>query len=151
MRKKKTLLICINKRPRAFNRFLNKVKWHSQVIWMFTTFREHCLLPEKQKRSHCSFMHAIEEKTFLPLQIRRHGPIIWAKPDWTSFDICTQSYLSTSPSQTRVMKLIIINVCFYMDSMLNQSVNIWKYHRGNLTRNQRNHNKTMNEVRPTVE
>ena len=28
---------------------------------------------------------------------------------------------------------------------------IWKYHQGNLTRDQRNRNKTMSEVRPTVE
>ena len=89
--------VCITKRPRALDRFLNKVKWHSQVIWMFTTFREHCLLPQRQKRSHCNFMHAIEEKTFLPLQMRRHGPIIWAQPNWTLFDICTWFYLSISP------------------------------------------------------
>ena len=152
MRKEKTLLICLEfALPRAFDRFLNKVKWHSQVIWMFTTLREHCLLPEKQKRSHCSFMHAIEEKTFLPLQMRWHGPIIWVEPNWTSFNICTRSYLSASPSQTRVMEFIIINVCFYMETMLNQSVYICKYHQGNLTKDQRNHNKTTSEVQPTFE
>ena len=155
MRKEKTLIdmsrVCITKRPRALDRFLNKLKWHSQAIWMFTTFKEHCLVPEKQKRSHCSFVHAIEKKPFLSLQIQRHGPIIWVEPNWTSLDICTQFYLSTSPSQTRVMEFVIINVCFYIETMLNQSVYICKYHRGNLTRDQRNHNKTMNEVRPTVE
>ena len=152
MRKEKTLFICLEfALPRALDRFLNKVKWHSQVIWMFTTLREHCLLPEKQKRSHCSFMHAIEEKTFLPLQMRWHGPIIWVEPNWTSFNICTRSYLSASPSQTRVMEFIIINVCFYMETMLNQSVYICKYHQGNLTKDQRNHNKTTSEVQPTFE
>ena len=142
--------VCIIKRPRALDRFLNRVKWHSQVIWMFTTFREHCLLPEKQKRSHCSFMHTNEEKTLLPLQMRRYGPIIWVERNWTSFDICTRFYLSTPPSQTRVMEFIIINICFYMETRLNQSVCIYKYHQGNLTRDQRNHNKAMSEVWPTV-
>ena len=155
MRKEKTLIdmsrVCITKRPRALERFLNKIKWHSQVIWMFTTFRKHCLLPEKQKRSHCSFMQTIEEKTFLPLQMRRHGPIIWAKPNWTSLDICTRFYLSTSPSQARIMEFIIINVCFYIETMLNKSVYICKYYQGNLTRDQRNHNKTMSEIQPMVE
>ena len=59
------------------------------------------LLPEKQMRSHCSFMHTFEEKTFLSLQIQRRGPIIWAKV--SSFDMYTRFYLSASPSQTRVM------------------------------------------------
>ena len=47
--------------------------------------------------------------------------------------------LSTSPSQTRVMEFIIINVCFYMETMLNRFVYICKYHQGNLTRDQWNH------------
>ena len=109
--------------------FLNNVKWHSLVIWMFTTFREHGLLPEKQKRSHCSFMHAIEEKTFLPFQMQRHDPIIWAKPNWTSFDICTQFYLSTSPSRTRVMEFIIMFVFIWspcLTSPCNLQVPPWK-------------------------
>ena len=46
-----------------------------------TTFREYDLLPEKQIRSQCSFNHTFEEKTFLTLQMQRHGPIIWVKPN----------------------------------------------------------------------
>ena len=79
MRKKKTLVIyriCITT---ALDRFLNKEKWYSQVIWMFSTFREYCLPPEKQMRSHCSLMHTFEEKTFLSLLTERHAVIIWAK------------------------------------------------------------------------
>ena len=44
---------------------------------MFSTYREYCLLPEKQMRSHCNFMHTFEEKTFL--QMQRHERIIWSK------------------------------------------------------------------------
>ena len=72
---------------------------------MFRTFREYCLLPEKQMRLHCSIMHTFE-KTFQPTQMQRHGPIICAKPNWISFDIYTRFSLSTSPSQTRVMGFI---------------------------------------------
>ena len=82
MRKRKTLVmyrVRITKRPREIcDRFLNKEKWHPQVIWMFSTFREYCLLPDKEMRSHCSFMHTFQEKTFLSLQMQR-APIIWAK------------------------------------------------------------------------
>ena len=81
----------------ALDRFLNKEKWHSQVIWMFRTFREYCLLPEKQMRLHCSIMHTFE-KTFQPMQMQRHGPIICLKLNWTSFDIYTRFSLSRSPS-----------------------------------------------------
>ena len=42
-------------------------------------FIEYCLLPEKQMRSHCSFMHAFEEKTFRSLQMQRHAPIYLGK------------------------------------------------------------------------
>ena len=70
----------LSKRPREiYDRFLNKGKWHYQVIWMFSTFREYCLLPEKEMRSHCSFMHTFEEKTFLSLQMQRRVPIIWVE------------------------------------------------------------------------
>ena len=44
----------------ALDRFFNKEKWHSQVIWIFITFREYRLLPEKQKPLQCSFMHTFE-------------------------------------------------------------------------------------------
>ena len=63
----------------ALDRFLSKEKWHFQVIWKFSTFREYCLLPEKQMRSNLSFMHTYEEKTFLSLQMQRHERIIWSK------------------------------------------------------------------------
>ena len=46
------------------------------------------------------------EKTFQPTQMQRHCPIIWAKPNWTSFDIYTRFSLSTSPSQNRVQGFI---------------------------------------------
>ena len=75
---------------------MNKEKWNFQVIWMFRTFREYCWLPVKQIRSHCSIMRTFQ-KTFQPMQMQRHGPIIWAKPNWTSFDIYTRFSLSTSP------------------------------------------------------
>ena len=108
----KTLLmyrIYITKRPREILQrladFWVKKKWHSQVIWMFRTFGEYSLLPEKQMRLHCSIMHTFE-KTFQPMQMQRHGPIIWVKPNWTSFHICTRFSLSTSPSQARVMGFI---------------------------------------------
>ena len=45
-------------------------------------------------------------KDFPTLQMQRHGSIIWAKPNRTSFDIYTRFSLSTSPSQTRVMGFI---------------------------------------------
>ena len=94
MNVEKTLLYraCITKRPRdmkALGRYLNKEIWHSQVIWISRTFRECGLLPEKQMGSHCSIMH-IFEKTLKPIKMQRHGPIIWVKPNWTSFDIYTQ-------------------------------------------------------------
>ena len=38
---------------------------------MFSTFRKYCLLPEKEKPLHCSFMHTFEEKIFLSLQIQK--------------------------------------------------------------------------------
>ena len=99
----------------ALERFLNEVKWHSQVIWMFTTFRGQCLLSEKQMLPNCSFMHTFEEKTFPPLQMQRHGPIICAKLDWTLFDICTPFYLSMSLSQTRIMEFIIFTTAIFTE------------------------------------
>ena len=51
--------------------------------------------------------------TFLSLQMQRHGPINWAKSNWTSFDIYTPFYLPVSPSQTRVMEFI-----FFINAIL---------------------------------
>ena len=48
----------------ALDRFLNKEKSHSQVIWMFTTFGEYWLLSEKQMLFHCSFMDTFWRKNF---------------------------------------------------------------------------------------
>ena len=80
MRKKKTLVmyrVSITKRPREIGgRYLNKEKWHSQVIWMFSTFRKYYLLPEKEIWQHCSFTHTFEEKKFLSLQMQRRASII---------------------------------------------------------------------------
>ena len=135
----------------AIDRFLNKVKWRSQVILMFTTFRKLCCY--QKSRSDRIVVVCMLLKNFLPLQMRRHSPIIWAKANWTSFDIFTRFYLSTSPSQTRVMELIIINLCFYNGHHA-KPIRIHlqaPYHQGNSTRDQGNHNKTMREVRPTVE
>ena len=98
----------------ALDRVLNKEKWHSQVIWMFRTCREYCLLPEEQMRLHCSIMHTLE-KTFQPTQMQRHGPIIWVKPNWTSFDIYTPFSLSKSPSQTRVMRFIFCETAIFTE------------------------------------
>ena len=81
---------------------------------MFRTFREYCLLPEKQMRLHCSIMHTFE-KTFQPMQMQRHGPIICLKPNWTSFDIYTRFSLSTSPSQTRVMGFIFCATAIFTE------------------------------------
>ena len=83
-RKGKTLLmyrVYITKRPREIwqlDRSLNKREMTFSGYWMFTTFREYCLVPEE---------HTFEEETFLSLDIQRHAPIIWAKPNWISFDI----------------------------------------------------------------
>ena len=107
----------------AQNRFLNKEKWHSQVIWMLFTFREYSLLPEKQMRSHCTLMHTLEEKTFLSLQIQRHRPIIWANFNWTSFDIYTGFYLSTSPSQT--MEFMFFTTAIFTETFRCSSWKRW--------------------------
>ena len=40
--------------------------------------------------------------------MQRHGPIIWVKLNWTSFDIYTRFYLSTSVSQTRAMEFFFL-------------------------------------------
>ena len=107
--------VCITKRPREIWQNLTNF-WIKQnnilILFECLQLSEHFLLPERQKRSHCSFMRFFEEKSFLHLQIRRHGPIISAKANWISFDICSRFYLSTSPSQTRVMEFIIINLFF---------------------------------------
>ena len=58
---------------------------------------------------------AFEENTFLSLEIQRHGLIIWAKPIWTLFDIYTRFYLSTSPSQTRVMEFIYFTTTIFRE------------------------------------
>ena len=75
MRKKKILSVhkaCIIKRPReiwkTLDRFMIQEKWHSYVIWMFTNFRECCLLSEMYMALHCSFMHTFEENNFLSLR-----------------------------------------------------------------------------------
>ena len=100
----------------AFDRFLNKEKRHSQVIWVFATMfaREYCLLSEKKIRSHCSFMGTFE-KTFLSIQMQRHGPIIWVKLNLRSVNIYTQFYLSTSASQTRVMEFIFHTTAIFTE------------------------------------
>ena len=76
VRKEKTLLMYrslqFQKTERdmtALGRFLNKKKLNFQVVWKVTFFREYCLLPEKQMRLHCGFMHTFEKKTFLLLQM----------------------------------------------------------------------------------
>ena len=106
----KTLLMyrpCITKRLRKIWQRLTDfwIKKNDTPIWMFRTFREYYLLPEKQMRSHCSIIY-IFEKTLQPIQTQRHGPIIWAKPNWTLFDFHTRFYLSTPPLQTRVMEFV---------------------------------------------
>ena len=54
---------------------------------MFSTFREYCLLPEKQMcdDAHCSFMHTFEETTLLSSQRERRTLIIWAKFNFISY------------------------------------------------------------------
>ena len=81
-------------------------------------FREFCFLAKKQMWSDCSFICSLEEQTSLSLQIQRHGPIIWAKPKWTLFDIYAPFYLSASPSQTRVMNLYFYNHHIYRDMQM---------------------------------
>ena len=53
-------------------------------------------------------LYILLKRLFQPMQMQmqRRGPIIWAKPKWTSFDIYTRFSLSTSASQTRVMGFI---------------------------------------------
>ena len=85
---------------------------------MLTTFEEYCLLPEKQMLSHCSFMDTTEEKTFLSLEMQRHGLIIWEKLNWALFDIYTRFYLSTSQTHTRVMEFIFYNHHIYRNMQM---------------------------------
>ena len=66
----------------TFSGYLNVYKFH----------RQYCLLPEKQMWSHCSFTHTFE-KTFLPIQMQRYGPVIWAKSNWNLFNITKHSIL----------------------------------------------------------
>ena len=77
--KKKTLVmyrVSVTKRQRDIRQHLTDfwIKKMPHFIWMFSTFREYCLLPVKQIWSHCSFMHIFEEKTFLSLLTQRHAP-----------------------------------------------------------------------------
>ena len=83
-------------------------------LFEFLELSEYCLLPEKQMRSHCNIMHTFE-KTFQPMQMQRHCPIIWAKPNWTSFHIYTRFSLSTSPSQTRVQGFIFCTTTIFTE------------------------------------
>ena len=111
-RKGKTLLmyrVYITKRPREIwqlDRSLNKREMTFSGYWMFTTFREYCLVPEE---------HTFEKRTLLSLDIQRHAPIIWAKPNWISFDIYTWFYLSSSPSQTTVIEFIFFTTTIFKE------------------------------------
>ena len=96
---------------------------------MFTTFREYCLLPEKQMQSHSRFIHTFK-KTLQFMQKQRHGPMIWVKPSWTSFDIYTRFYLSLSPSQTRVMEFIFLQPPYlqrYADAVAGKDAHLYNW------------------------
>ena len=54
----------------ALDRFLNKEKWHSQVIGMFATFRENWLSPERQMPSHSSFMLLLKKRLSYPYRYK---------------------------------------------------------------------------------
>ena len=53
--------------------------------------------------------------------MQRHGPIIWVKLNWTSFDIYTRFYLSTSVSQTRAMEFFFYNSHIYRDRQMEKA------------------------------
>ena len=98
--------VCITKRPREIYestwQILNKEKWYSQVIWMFSTFKEYCLLPKKEMRSRVALCMFLKKILSYPYRCKDLFPLFgWNS---ASFDIYTQSYLSTSPSQTRVIE-----------------------------------------------
>ena len=70
IRKENIYRVCITKKPRGIWQHLTDF-WIKQnnILRLFECLQPSestSLLPEKQKRSHCSVMHAFEEKTFLP-------------------------------------------------------------------------------------
>ena len=99
---------------------------------LMTTVTVYCLPPESQMRSNCRFMHTFE-RSFLSIQIQRHGPIIWVKPNWILFDIQwnTQFYWSTSPSQTRFMEFNFVTTAIFIEicgcSSLKRCTSTWVF------------------------
>ena len=61
--------------------WLWKVWWCPafDILRLFDCLQLSHLLPEKQMRSHCSFMHTFE-KTFSSAQMQRTYFVIWARP-----------------------------------------------------------------------
>ena len=89
---------------------------------MFTTFRECCMLPEKQIRPHCSFTHTFA-KTFSFIQMQKHGFVTWANPKWSLFDILwnTRFDLSMSLSESRSMECNFLQLPYlqrYKDALV---------------------------------
>ena len=62
----------------------------------------------QERRFDCIVALCILFKKLSSVQMQRHGPIIWVKLNWTSFDIYTRFYLSTSVSQTRAMEFFFL-------------------------------------------
>ena len=96
MRKKKTLMMyraCIIKRPREIWQYLAdfSIKKNNilTVFECFSTFRDYCLLPEKQMQSHCSFKHTFEEKTFLSLLMQYLHLIIFYQRHHHRLELCS--------------------------------------------------------------
>ena len=91
--------VCIIKRPREtwlhLTEFLIKKNNISRLFKCLQNFREYCLPPQKMIQWHCSFMHTFEN-TFPSMQMQGHGPIIWAKPNWTCL-IFTIDFIYQSP------------------------------------------------------
>ena len=117
MKKKKTLAmyrVCITKRPREiYDRFLNKEKWHSQVIWMFSTFRKYCLLPEKEIWRIVALCIFLKKKLSYPYRCKDVLPLFGRNS--SSFDIYTQFYLSASPSRTRVTEFTFFTTTIFTE------------------------------------
>ena len=108
----KTLLmykVCITKRPREIWQCLTDF-WikKNDILRLFECLElsESTACYQKSRCDRIVALCILFKRLFEPMQMQRRGPVIWAKPKWTSFDIYTRFSLSTSASQTRVMGFI---------------------------------------------
>ena len=93
--------VCITKIPREIWQRLTDFEYRKMAFSGYLNiynFQRVVLVAREADAMAMYFMYTSEEKTFLSLQIQRHGPINWAKSNWTSFDIYTPFYLPVSSS-----------------------------------------------------